>query len=119
MQGIIECTVCSVSGKLLTEGCEDYQTTQVFLEGTQPTEFCNLHSNQSVSTISLLRLEKEFYKSGARLTEKFDTTPLTVNLDFLNANYNFDEEENMEEEILEETNKIPVTIDYDYNYLME
>ena len=119
LQGIIECTVCSVSGKLLTEGCEDYQTTQVFLEGTQPTEFCNLHSNQSVSTISLLRLEKEFYKSGARLTEKFDTTPLTVNLDFLNANYNFDEEENMEEEILEETNKIPVTIDYDYNYLME
>ena len=119
LQGIIECTVCSVSGKLLTEDCEDYQTTQVFLEGTQPTEFCNLHSNQSVSTISLLRLEKEFYKSGARLTEKFDTTPLTVNLDFLNANYNFDEEENMEEEILEETNKIPVTIDYDYNYLME
>ncbi|MDY5122782.1 MAG: PBP1A family penicillin-binding protein [Treponema sp.] len=119
LQGIIECTVCSVSGKLLTEGCEDYQTTQVFLEGTQPTEFCNLHSNQSVSTISLLRLEKEFYKSGARLTEKFDTTPLTVNLDFLNANYNFDEEESMEEEILEETNKIPVTIDYDYNYLME
>ena len=119
LQGIIECTVCSVSGKLLTEGCEDHQTTQVFLEGTQPTEFCNLHSNQSVSTISLLRLEKEFYKSGARLTEKIDTTPLTVNLDFLNANYNFDEEENMEEEILEETNKIPVTIDYDYNYLME
>lgn len=119
LQGIIECTVCSVSGKLLTEDCEDYQTTQVFLEGTQPTEFCNLHSNQSVSTISLLRLEKEFYKSGARLTEKIDTTPLTVNLDFLNANYNFDEEENMEEEILEETNKIPVTIDYDYNYLME
>ncbi|MCI5606092.1 MAG: PBP1A family penicillin-binding protein [Treponema sp.] len=119
LQGIIECTVCSVSGKLLTEDCEDYQTTQVFLEGTQPTEFCNLHSNQSVSTISLLRLEKEFYKSGARLTEKFDTTPLTVNLDFLNANYNFDEEESMEEEILEETNKIPVTIDYDYNYLME
>lgn len=119
LQGIIECTVCSVSGKLLTEGCEDHQTTQVFLEGTQPTEFCNLHSNQSVSTISLLRLEKEFYKSGARLTEKIDTTPLTVNLDFLNANYNFDEEESMEEEILEETNKIPVTIDYDYNYLME
>ena len=46
--GLVECTVCGVSGMLPTEACENdingYPTlTDWYLDGTQPTEYCNMH----------------------------------------------------------------------------
>ena len=67
LEGIVELTVCSVSGKLLTEGCGDHKTTQVYLEGTQPTEFCTVHNSTSNSSLAITRLEKSMYKSDYRL----------------------------------------------------
>lgn len=129
LEGVIECTVCSESGMILTDACGDHKTTQWFLEGTQPTEMCPIHSNTSGSTISISRLEKEMYKSGYRLTGTVDTTPLSINLDFLNDNYvaprthvySYDDEETTVSEITGTKAKKPVAKqkEYDYNYLME
>ncbi|MBQ0042487.1 MAG: transglycosylase domain-containing protein [Lachnospiraceae bacterium] len=42
--GISKCTVCSASGKLPVAGlCDGCIYTEIFEEGTQPTEYCDLH----------------------------------------------------------------------------
>lgn len=122
LEGIVELTVCSVSGKLLTEGCGDHKTTQVYLEGTQPTEFCTVHNSTSNSSLAITRLEKSMYKSGYRFGQ-IDDSPLTVNLDFLNSkeitNPLIDFEEYEDSEIKENGNNKQVESKYNYNYFME
>ncbi len=41
--GLVEMEVCSVSGMIPTEECEETRH-EIFLAGTQPTEFCPIHS---------------------------------------------------------------------------
>ena len=42
--GIVTCKVCSKSGLLPVEGlCDSCITTEYFVQGTQPTEYCNVH----------------------------------------------------------------------------
>ena len=122
LEGIVELTVCSVSGKLLTEGCGDHKTTQVYLEGTQPTEFCTVHNSTSNSSLAITRLEKSMYKSGYRFGQ-IDDSPLTVNLDFLNSkeitSSLIDFEEYEDSEIKENGNNKQVESKYNYNYFME
>ena len=122
LEGIVELTVCSVSGKLLTEGCGDHKTTQVYLEGTQPTEFCTVHNSTSNSSLAITRLEKSMYKSGYRFGQ-IDDSPLTVNLDFLNSKEItsplIDFEEYEDSEIKENDNNKQVESKYNYNYFME
>ena len=131
LTGVFEATVCSVSGQILTEGCGDHKTTQTFLQGTQPTEICSVHSAQNNTFLSISRLEKEMYKSGVRTNLNFDSTPLSLDLDFLNATsledfeQKLDTSEFMNEDLgdefidedensIDNSNKV-----YDYNYLME
>ena len=98
---------------IMTESCE-HSTTQWYLEGTQPTEICPIHSSTSNSVLSIIRLEKEMYKSGQRMSFDFDTSPLTFDLNApLTTEYDSSEDEE-EEEIIENTNS-----KFDYNYLME
>ena len=122
LEGIVELTVCSVSGKLLTEGCGDHKTTQVYLEGTQPTEFCTVHNSTSNSSLAITRLEKSMYKSGYRFGQ-IDDSPLTVNLDFLSSKEItsplIDFEEYEDSEIKENGNNKQVESKYNYNYFME
>jgi len=106
---------------ILTDACGDHKTTQWFLEGTQPTEICPVHSNTTNSTLARIRLEKEMYKSGQRFNLDFDTSPLTVNFDFLNDGYDFTND-NLDSTTLTDNNIEQETWaeeDYDYNYLME
>jgi len=42
--GLVEATVCSVTGLLPTPYCTDGTTTLLFLEGTQPNKLCDWHS---------------------------------------------------------------------------
>ncbi len=123
LEGIIECTVCSESGQILTEDCGNHQTTQWFLEGTQPTQVCPIHTNKTGSALGVYRLQKEMYRSGQHLTQSFDTTPLSFNLDFLKDGYvfvNYEEEAEEENEPVIETKKpLNKTEDLDYNFLME
>ena len=72
-------------------------------------------------------MEKERYKSGAKLSQKIDTTPLTLDLDFLNATSleYFEEIIDTSEVFIDDINSESDIIDtdstkeYDYNYLME
>jgi penicillin-binding protein 1A len=45
--GIIDVTVCTKSGLLKTPGCPD-SVTMPFLEGTQPTRYCDMHDTTAV-----------------------------------------------------------------------
>ena len=125
LEGVIEATVCSVSGQLLTDQCGDHKTTQWFLEGTVPTEFCTIHSNTTNSSIAITRLEKEMYQSGQRWTVSIDTTPLSVNYDFLKPGYDWSKDTSLTTDYSD--NEETTTVirndtddsDIDYNYLME
>lgn len=124
LDGVIEATVCSVSGQILTENCGDHKTTQWFLAGTVPTELCSVHSNTTNSSIAIDRLKKEMYQSGQRRTTSFDSSPLTLNLDFLKPGYDFSKEENLplyyeEENQTSSGSNNEIDSDIDYNYLMD
>ncbi|MCH5288758.1 MAG: PBP1A family penicillin-binding protein [Treponema sp.] len=63
--GLIQATVCSVSGGVLTADCGDNRVTAWYLEGTQPTEVCTVHTNfTSLRTLAIQRLKRELYKAG-------------------------------------------------------
>ena len=124
LEGVVEATVCSVSGQILTEACGDHKTTQWFLEGTVPTEICSVHSNTTNSLIAIERLRTEMYMSGQRYTFEIDRTPLSVNLDFQKPGYDFSTDSSLTTDYTneEETSSVirnDVDSDIDYNYLME
>ena len=116
-EGVIEVTVCSVSGKIPTPECRK-TTTQWVLAGTQPTDICPIHGGKasSTSSVSIARLKGEMIQSGTRIRSDFDFVPLKLNLDFLNGievNSNIEEPE-ASPESNDASNRLP-----DYNYLME
>lgn len=116
-EGVIEVTVCSVSGKIPTPECRK-TTTQWVLKGTQPTDICPVHGGKasSTSSVSIARLKGEMIQSGTRIRSDFDFVPLKLNLDFLNGievNSNIEEPE-ASPESNDASNRLP-----DYNYLME
>ena len=81
--GVIEATVCSVSGGILTPECGNHKVTAWYLEGTQPTQVCTVHSTtNSGRSIGLYRLENELYKAGfaSELIIR-DNSTLSFNLD--------------------------------------
>lgn len=81
--GVIEATVCSVSGGILTPECGEHKVTAWYLEGTQPTQVCTVHSTtNSGRSIGLYRLENELYKAGfaSELIIR-DNSTLSFNLD--------------------------------------
>lgn len=121
LEGVIECTVCSESGQILTEACGDNKTTQWYLKGTEPTELCPIHSSTSSSTMAINRLEREMMKTGLKLDFDFERKPLKLNLDFLDGDYSFESaSDSLEEKIDDmEANLVDMNIDYDYNYLMD
>ena len=115
-EGVIQVTVCSVSGKIATPECGKHVTTQWILEGTQPTDICHLHGGKTSNSTALgiSRLKNEMYQSGARSMRTYEASPLKLNLDFLSGvevNSSRKEEKKASEPAEE---KLP-----DFNYLME
>ena len=41
--GLIEVTVCATSGQLPTKYCNEGTIQEIFLTGTEPRDFCDLH----------------------------------------------------------------------------
>jgi penicillin-binding protein 1A len=52
--GIIDVTVCAKSGLLKTAACNEGEVTLPFLEGTQPSEYCNIHGSAARSPVTYL-----------------------------------------------------------------
>lgn len=118
-EGVIQVTVCSVSGRIATPECGNHVTTQWILEGTQPTDICTTHGGKTSnsSALGIFRLKNEMYQSGARSMRTFEKTPLKLNLDFLTGvevNSSRKETVNTENKQDEQNTRLP-----DYNYLME
>ncbi|WP_245535098.1 penicillin-binding protein 1A [Leadbettera azotonutricia] len=57
--GIIDVTVCAKSGLLKTAACNQGDVTLPFLEGTQPSLYCNIHGNTGSVEVNLERLRSD------------------------------------------------------------
>lgn len=81
--GLVEATVCSVSGMLPTAECGNHVSKKVFLEGTEPTTFCEFHTNRvTAQAIGQERLEHELLQTGYVFTEP-SKPELVLDLSFL------------------------------------
>jgi len=54
--GLIDVTVCARSGLLPTPNCNEGTVTATFLEGTQPTRYCDIHDNSAQHTERVLEI---------------------------------------------------------------
>jgi penicillin-binding protein 1A len=59
--GIVDVTVCAKSGLLKTQSCNQGDVTLPFLIGTQPTHVCDLHGNNSTTTIAINNMRSNPY----------------------------------------------------------
>ena len=119
VDGVIQATVCSVSGKIPTPECGSHITTQWLLAGTQPTDVCPVHGGKASgqSSIGITRLKNEMYQSGQRSTTKFEQSPLKLNLDFLNGGA-INSNQGSAGKTDTKAEKAPEVLP-DYNYLMD
>ena len=119
VDGVIQATVCSVSGKIPTPECGSHITTQWLLAGTQPTDVCPVHGGKASgqSSIGITRLKNETYQSGQRSTTKFEQSPLKLNLDFLNGGA-INSNQGSAGKTDTKAEKTPEVLP-DYNYLMD
>ncbi|MDR2758763.1 MAG: PBP1A family penicillin-binding protein [Spirochaetaceae bacterium] len=70
--GIVEVTVCAKSGLLPTEACNEGTITLSFLTGTQPREYCTLHSEariRSSLTLETMRTNSLTIRDDSLLNE--------------------------------------------------
>ncbi|MEE1000240.1 MAG: PBP1A family penicillin-binding protein [Treponemataceae bacterium] len=85
--GVVEATVCSVSGELLTSACGGNKTTQWFLEGTEPTTMCTLHiTRETDKIISVERLRNESILTG-NVTDTSELDSIYLDLSFLENDF--------------------------------
>jgi penicillin-binding protein 1A len=77
--GIVEIEICTESGLIPTDACPD-RTTEIFLAGTEPVDFCNYHiytsetKAQSLDKIngSIDLLDDPLLKNGTPLDSEWD-----------------------------------------------
>lgn len=63
--GLVTATVCAKSGLLPTDACNDGTVTLIFLEGTQPTGYCDYHESAGVvKRIGVERLQNQGLTTG-------------------------------------------------------
>ena len=111
--GVLQAEICKKTGQIPTEQCTD-RVKLWFLEGTQPTTVCSLHSNGGTSSIALSRLQVEFYQSGQNIQKRLDFSPLKVDLGFLEGKSSNERNTSFTSPDI----SIPEE-DYDYNPYME
>jgi len=76
--GLVSATVCKKSGLLPTDNCDEGTIQLYFLEGTQPTSYCDYHENSgNLKRISMERLQTESFSVGQKPVT-VDTASLTL-----------------------------------------
>ncbi|MFH1927872.1 MAG: PBP1A family penicillin-binding protein [Chloroflexota bacterium] len=71
--GIVTAEVCAVSGQLPTEDCPE-KRTEIFAEGTEPTEPCSVHRKLRICTVTGL-LATEFCPDNVVEEVYYETYP--------------------------------------------
>lgn len=82
---LLQLDVCAKSGGLLTPECEGYKMTAFYYPGTEPTESCKKHTENTGRILALGRLHKAKLRSGYTFADTKDFEPLTVDLSFLKS----------------------------------
>ncbi|OHD10557.1 MAG: penicillin-binding protein [Spirochaetes bacterium GWB1_48_6] len=80
-RGLIDVTVCSVSGLIPTSFCDEGTVTLTYYEGTQPRTSCDLHkfkSEQAESTIRSLSGQQDII-GGGQINATLDFDPSDIN----------------------------------------
>jgi penicillin-binding protein 1A len=67
--GLLEVTVCAKSGLLPTKYCTEGTVREIFLTGTEPREFCDLHRFEFERNATLKENLKESFFSGDTLPQ--------------------------------------------------
>ena len=78
--GLIDVSICSVSGLLPTEYCDEGTENLTFYEGTQPRQYCDLHefkSEQTETGIRQLSAQQDII-SGGRIDSNLDFDPSDI-----------------------------------------
>ncbi|ULQ59462.1 PBP1A family penicillin-binding protein [Brucepastera parasyntrophica] len=79
--GLVQATVCRKSGMLVTENCSNGSIQLYYLEGTQPTSYCEYHElNLELKQLAVSRLETETFIVGQRPATT-DTSALMLDPD--------------------------------------
>lgn len=76
--GLVTATVCKKSGKLPTDSCDEGTVSLLYLEGTQPTSYCEYHeTGGELKRMAMDRLQKESLAVGQRPIQT-DTSELLI-----------------------------------------
>lgn len=105
-EGVVQMTVCSKSGDLLTKGCNEGRTTQWYLAGTQPSRTCRIHNNKEVEDMLIERLDKEMTMSGLKWDVDYDDSlidldSILADLENDNSSKVINKKEDDDEDLLE------------------
>ena len=82
---LIQLEVCTRSGGILTPECGSNRITAYYYPGTEPTEPCKKHTDDSGRNLGAARLKKARIKAGYNFDEGIDDSPLMVDLSFLKS----------------------------------
>ncbi len=82
---VVAAEVCTKSGGLVTKECGECKMTAYYIAGTQPTEPCTKHTDNSSMTIGMTRLQKAKFQTGLGFEETVDTAPIKIDLSFLQS----------------------------------
>jgi penicillin-binding protein 1A len=74
--GLTEVTVCARSGQLPTKYCNEGTIREIFLAGTEPREFCDLHKFESERNDEIRQTIKDALLFGEPLSEEATTPDL-------------------------------------------
>jgi len=86
--GLVEMKVCAVSGKIPTSECDDGLLDEIFIAGTEPKDFCDIHPFKKQRDEDLIEGLQDILSVEDFGVDTFDlNTPST---DILNTNDNSD-----------------------------
>ncbi len=73
--GLVEVGVCATSGQLPTKYCNDGIIKEIFLAGTEPREFCDIHPYEQERNEALKQTIKDSLLLGGELDQGGSTPP--------------------------------------------
>ncbi|MCK5198085.1 MAG: penicillin-binding protein, partial [Spirochaetales bacterium] len=94
--GLIEMKVCSVSGQIPTNECDDGLVDEIFILGTEPKTFCEIHSFTNQRDKDLIEGLQDILLIEDFGVDTFDLQDLSTDLftsDLLDFNFLTDDEE--------------------------
>lgn len=101
-ESVIKLEICSKTGLIATEHCGGRKMNAFYLAGTEPTEECTLHGDNTSTAVFINRLEKQRLMSGYRFEELEKDTGLVIHWDIIEGTYKGNGDEYFKDSSVEE-----------------